>query len=195
MNNLYFNSRGKPWKTGYVKNDQIPEERRTVWQKNTADSGRSATAPNPDTGKNHTTMTMDELMADAAKLSTQIAVLNNQLDAIKDEIRSRQPRNGDYVRGTTFLRVERAATFDKKLARQQLPQNELEAISELTPSPEKARQLWGKDSERYRSLCKENKMKLTIRPATDSEIDEAIKSQVHGGDDLAEPPEFLWPEV
>lgn len=160
----FLNNMGKPWKTGYVKADQLPENHEFAYR-----PARAATISVPTEDPEFSDMTTEALAAFASRYLAQAKLATDLAEKAKEEIRRREPRNGVTILGDTAVVASRPMRFDAALAAANLNRRQLEAISVTKPDATLAKKILGADTPLYRSVCKEGKITLTIRPATDDD--------------------------
>ncbi|MBQ6358832.1 MAG: hypothetical protein IJI97_07795 [Clostridia bacterium] len=164
LHTSYLNSTGKPWKTGYVKADQLPENHPYAYR-----PARAATISVPTEDPEFSDMTTEALAEYANRRLVEAKLATDLAEKAKEELRKRQPRNGVTIFGNTAVVASRPMRFDAALAKANLNKRQLDAISVSKPDATLAKKVLGADSPVYRSVCKEGKITLTIRTATDED--------------------------
>ena len=168
LHTSYLNSTGKPWKTGYVKADQLPENHPYAYR-----PARAATISVPTEDPEFSDMTTEALAEYANRRLVEAKLATDLAEKAKEELRKRQPRNGVTIFGNTAVVASRPMRFDAALAKANLNKRQLDAISVSKPDATLAKKVLGADSPVYRSVCKEGKITLTIRTATDEDRQKA----------------------
>lgn len=164
----YLNNMGKPWKTGYVKADQLPENHPYAYR-----PARASTIQVPTEDPEFSDMTTEALAEYANRRLAEAKLASDLAEKAKEELRNRKPRNGVTILGDTAVVASRPMRFDAALAKANLNKRQLDAISVAKPDATLAKKVLGENSPVYRSVCKEGKITLTIRTATDEDRQKA----------------------
>lgn len=164
LHTSYLNSTGKPWKTGYVKADQLPENHEYAYR-----PARAATISVPTEDPEFSDMADEDLAEYANRRLAEAKLASDLAEKAKEELRNRKPRNGVTIFGNTAVVASRPMRFDAALAKAKLNRRQLDAISVSKPDATLAKKVLGADTPVYRSVCKEGKITLTIRTATDED--------------------------
>lgn len=101
-----------------------------------------------------------------AEVHSQQARLTEMLENAKEEMRSRNLKEGSNVFGEVVVEATFKTRFNPDLARKTLSEEEYSLICDLEPSRKKAQALFGEGSDRYKGLCSPIKTSLRVRPAT-----------------------------
>lgn len=160
----YLKNAGKPWKTGHVKADQLPANHEHAYR-----PARDATISVPTEDPEFSDMTDEDLAEYANRRLAEAKLASDLAEKAKEELRNRKPRNGVTIFGNTAVVASRPMRFDAALAKANLNRRQLDAISVSKPDAALAKKVLGADTPVYRSVCKEGKITLTIRTATDED--------------------------
>jgi hypothetical protein len=114
-------------------------------------------------------MTDESLAEFTSRRLAEAKLLSALAEKAKEEIRRRTPRSGVTIFGSTAVVASRPMRFSADLARAALNKRQLEAISVTSPDATLAKKVLGPDSPLYRSVCKEGRITLAVRPATDDD--------------------------
>lgn len=159
----YLTRQGKPRKTGWVRTDELP------YTHEYAPQNKASEAVAPDVTK----MDDTELFAYIERKETERDLAKQEAETAKKELAERTTKEGTRILGDVAVVARPNRRFDAKLARQFLSPVQYASICESKPSPEKARNAFGKESELYTSMTKDHGWTLTVRMATDDDRDHA----------------------
>lgn len=149
--------------TGRVIN-QLPENHEYAYR-----PARAATISVPTEDPEFSDMADEDLAEYANRRLAEAKLASDLAEKAKEELRNRKPRNGVTIFGNTAVVASRPMRFDAALAKANLNRRQLDAISVSKPDATLAKKVLGADTPVYRSVCKEGKITLTIRTATDED--------------------------
>ena len=151
---------GNPRKSGYVRSDEYVTAQK-----------KEASIIDADQEIDYEQFDNEQLLKFIAQREAQIKLLKEQSDAAKEVMRTRITERGTRVYGELAVNAAPNNTFDPKLALMNLTTEQYRSICSFKPDAITAKKVLGENTEAYQSTLKRGDWRLTVRLATEDDIE------------------------